>query len=194
MKSLQTVQKTFRVFQILTQIAMILCFVWAGLAALGMLCGAVWYHGGVVVGASQELLYRLTETGGLAEMTGVPDRNHLCPDRRHPACLCLPLSESGAGRRHALYQRGRPADQEPGHPHHRASHGGDYCGSGGERHLPPAPEYRRRLEHQRGHGHRPDPHRSGLPLRGGTGRNPRFAGGGRNRRKVKKGPNVRRIL
>ena len=71
MKSLQTVQKTFRVFQILTQIAMILCFVWAGLAALGMLCGAVWYHGGVVVGASQELLYRLTETGGLAEMTGV---------------------------------------------------------------------------------------------------------------------------
>lgn len=71
MKSLQTVQKTFRVFQILTQIAMILCFVWAGLAALGMLCGAVWYHSGAVIGTSQELLYRLTETGGLAELTGV---------------------------------------------------------------------------------------------------------------------------
>ena len=40
MKSLQTIQKTFRVFQILTKIAMILSFVWAGLALLGMLCGA----------------------------------------------------------------------------------------------------------------------------------------------------------
>lgn len=70
MNSLQTIQKTFRVFQILTKIAMILSFVWAGLAAVGMLCGAVWYHGGVVVGASQELLYRLTETGGLTEMIG----------------------------------------------------------------------------------------------------------------------------
>ena len=37
MKSLETVQKTFRVFQILTKIAMILSFVWAGLAALGLL-------------------------------------------------------------------------------------------------------------------------------------------------------------
>lgn len=36
-----------------------------------MLCGAVWYHSGAVIGASQELLYRLTETGGLAELTGV---------------------------------------------------------------------------------------------------------------------------
>ena len=34
MKSLQTIQKTFRVFQVLTKIAMILSFVWAGLAAL----------------------------------------------------------------------------------------------------------------------------------------------------------------
>lgn len=71
MKSLHTIQKTFRVFQILTKIAMILSFVWAGLAALGLLCGAVWYHGGSVVGADRELLYVLTETGGLAELTGV---------------------------------------------------------------------------------------------------------------------------
>ena len=55
MKSLETVQKTFRVFQILTKIAMILSFVWAGLSALGLLCGAVWYRSGAV-GASQELL------------------------------------------------------------------------------------------------------------------------------------------
>lgn len=71
MKSLQTIQKTFRVFQILTKIAMILSFVWAGLAALGLLCGAVWYHGGIVVGAERELLYTLTETGGLTELIGV---------------------------------------------------------------------------------------------------------------------------
>ncbi|MGN0292802.1 MAG: hypothetical protein ACI4D3_02225 [Lachnospiraceae bacterium] len=71
MKSLQTVQETFRVFQILTKIAMILSFVWAGLAGLGMLCGIVWYGGGTVVGADRELIYFLTETGGLKEMIGV---------------------------------------------------------------------------------------------------------------------------
>lgn len=70
MKSLQTIQKTFGVFQILTKIAMILSFVWAGLAATGMLCGIVWYHGGIVVGANQDMLYKLTETGGLTEMIG----------------------------------------------------------------------------------------------------------------------------
>ena len=75
MKSLQTIQKTFRVFQILTKIAMILSFVWAGLTALGMLCAAVWYHGGIVVGASRELLFTLTETGGLAEMIGEMELN-----------------------------------------------------------------------------------------------------------------------
>ena len=43
MKSLQTIQKTIGVFQVLTKIAMILSFVWAGLALLGMLFGVVWY-------------------------------------------------------------------------------------------------------------------------------------------------------
>ncbi|MGM9590610.1 MAG: hypothetical protein ACI3V0_10625 [Faecousia sp.] len=71
MKSLQTIQKTFGVFQVLTKIGMILSFVWAGLTALGLLCGVVWYCGGTVVGADQELLYSLTVTGGLTEMIGV---------------------------------------------------------------------------------------------------------------------------
>lgn len=71
MKSLQTIQKTFRVFQTLSKIAMILSFVWAGLAALGLLCGVVWYSGGNVFGVNQELLYSLTVTGGLTEMIGV---------------------------------------------------------------------------------------------------------------------------
>lgn len=71
MKSLETVQKTFRVFQTLTKIAMILSFVWAGLAALGLLCGIVWNGGGAVIGADRELLYTLTETNGLAQLIAV---------------------------------------------------------------------------------------------------------------------------
>ena len=71
MKSLETIQRTFRVFQILTKIAMILSFVWAGLALLGMLCGAVWYGGGTVVGIGKAQLYSLTKTGGLIQMIAV---------------------------------------------------------------------------------------------------------------------------
>ena len=75
MKSLQTIQKTFRVFQTLTKIAMIFSYVWAGLAALGLLCALVWRSGGSVYGGDWTLLYTLTETGGLTEMTAV-----LCVD------------------------------------------------------------------------------------------------------------------
>ena len=71
MKSLQTIQKTFRVFQILSKIAMVLSFVWAGFSALGLLCGILWYHNGTVVDASQELLQSLNVTGGQTEMIGV---------------------------------------------------------------------------------------------------------------------------
>ena len=76
-KSLQTIQKTFRVFQILSKIAMILSFIWAGMAALGLLCAMVWLNGGTVFGADQELIYRMTATGSmtvtgsLTEMIGV---------------------------------------------------------------------------------------------------------------------------
>ena len=71
MKSLTTIQKTFRVFQVLSKIGMVLSFIWAGLAGLGLMCGMVWRHGGTVVGISRELLYELTVTGGLTEMIGV---------------------------------------------------------------------------------------------------------------------------
>lgn len=71
MKSLQTIQKTFHVFQTLSKIAMILSFVWAGLTALGLLCGIVWYSGGNVFGVDQELLLTMTKTGGLSVMIGV---------------------------------------------------------------------------------------------------------------------------
>ena len=50
---------------------MILSFVWAGLAALGLLCAMVWYNGGVVIGASPEALLSLTVTGSLKQMMSV---------------------------------------------------------------------------------------------------------------------------
>ncbi len=65
MKSLETIQKTYRVFQTLTKIFMILSFVWAGLAGLGLLCGVVWYSGGRVVGGSQEMMQLLMHTDSL---------------------------------------------------------------------------------------------------------------------------------
>lgn len=71
MRSLETIQKTFRVLQILTKIAMILSFVFAGLAALGTLCGVVWYNGGTVIGADRELMYTLTASGSLTKMIGI---------------------------------------------------------------------------------------------------------------------------
>lgn len=48
MKSLQTVQKTFRVFQILTKIAFVFSIAGASICAVGVLCAAVWYNGGQV--------------------------------------------------------------------------------------------------------------------------------------------------
>lgn len=48
MKSLQTVQKTFRVFQILTKIAFVFSIVGASICAVGVLCAVVWYNGGQV--------------------------------------------------------------------------------------------------------------------------------------------------
>ncbi|MGN0167045.1 MAG: hypothetical protein ACI4AB_03295 [Acetatifactor sp.] len=71
MKSLQTIQKTFGVFQILTKIAMILAFVGAGLAVLGLLYVTAWYHGGIAVGFDQDMLYFLTKTGEMKEILGV---------------------------------------------------------------------------------------------------------------------------
>ena len=48
MKSLQTIQKTFRVFQILTKIALVFSIVGASICAVGALCAMAWYTGGQV--------------------------------------------------------------------------------------------------------------------------------------------------
>lgn len=71
MKNLQTIQKIFRIFRNLAKVFLILAFVWAGLAGVGLLCGVVWYSGGSVVGGSLEIMERLLETGSLKQMLGV---------------------------------------------------------------------------------------------------------------------------
>ena len=70
MKSLQTIQKTCKVFQTLTKIAMILCFVGSGLLLLGLVCGIVITSTGAVVSDGTETLYKLTASASLHEMTG----------------------------------------------------------------------------------------------------------------------------
>ena len=48
MQSLQTIQKTFRVFQVLTKIAFVFSIVGGILCAVGALCAMAWYTGGQV--------------------------------------------------------------------------------------------------------------------------------------------------
>ena len=48
MKSLQTVQKTFQVFQTLAKIAFIFSVVGASICAVGALCAVTWYNGSEV--------------------------------------------------------------------------------------------------------------------------------------------------
>lgn len=48
MKNLQTIQKTFRVFQILARIAFVFSVVGASICAVGALCSVVWRSGGRV--------------------------------------------------------------------------------------------------------------------------------------------------
>ena len=70
MKSLQTIQKTCKVFQTLTKIFMILCFVGSGLLLLGLICGIVISSTGAVIAGNMETLYRLTSSASFFEMVG----------------------------------------------------------------------------------------------------------------------------
>ena len=70
MNSLQTIQKTCKVFQTLTKIAMILCFVGSGLLLLGLICGIVISSTGAVIAGNMETLYRLTSSASFFEMVG----------------------------------------------------------------------------------------------------------------------------
>ena len=70
MKSLQAIQKTCKIFQTLTKIVMILCFVGSGLLLLGLICGIVISSTGAVIAGNMETLYRLTSSASFFEMVG----------------------------------------------------------------------------------------------------------------------------
>lgn len=70
MKSLQTIQKTCGVFQILTKVAMILCFVGSCLLLLGLICGIVISSTGATIAGNMETLYRLTSSESFLDITG----------------------------------------------------------------------------------------------------------------------------
>ncbi len=70
MKTLETIQKTCKVFKILAKIAMILSFVGAGIALTGLLCGIAWRAGGRVVGISLGDALNLTQTFELDRVIG----------------------------------------------------------------------------------------------------------------------------
>lgn len=71
MKTLESIQKTYKVFRTLAKIAMILSFIWAGTLLLGVLGGIVWQSGGNIVGVSAEYALKLTQTGAILQMIGV---------------------------------------------------------------------------------------------------------------------------
>ena len=71
MKTLESIQKTYKVFKTLAKIAMILSFVWAGITLAGLLCGIAWRTSGSVIGISMENALKLTQTVGLNQLIGV---------------------------------------------------------------------------------------------------------------------------
>lgn len=71
MKQLETIQKTFRVFQILTKIAWIFSIVGAVLCAVGALCAFAWYSSGQVFSLTGELVTVFASDKGMNEMLAV---------------------------------------------------------------------------------------------------------------------------
>lgn len=70
MKSLETIQKTFNVFKILSRVAMIVSFVVVGISLLGISCAMVWENGGTVIGMQKETLFSISESTTLKEAIG----------------------------------------------------------------------------------------------------------------------------
>ncbi|MGN0714185.1 MAG: hypothetical protein ACI4LN_00080 [Anaerovoracaceae bacterium] len=64
MNTLQTIQKTFRVFQILTKVAFIFSIVGASICAVGALCSITWYTGGQVFTLFGEPVTFFTDSEG----------------------------------------------------------------------------------------------------------------------------------
>lgn len=68
MKHLQTIQKTFRVLQILSRIAKIFCIVGASLCAVGALCASVWNNGGQVLSLFGEPIKIFSDAADLKQL------------------------------------------------------------------------------------------------------------------------------
>ena len=71
MKSLQTIQKTFRVFQILAKIAFVFSIVGASVCAAGALCAVTWYSGGTVFSLFGEPVLMFAGGEGLNQILAV---------------------------------------------------------------------------------------------------------------------------
>lgn len=70
MKTLDTIQKTCKVFHTLAKVAMSLAFVWAGFNLVGAICSIIWYNIGEIPGGIvEDLLFE--ENGGLFKSIGV---------------------------------------------------------------------------------------------------------------------------
>ncbi|MDY3079257.1 MAG: hypothetical protein SOR56_03495 [Oscillospiraceae bacterium] len=64
MKSLQIIQKTYHVFEILLRIGMIAAFIWVAISAAGVICAIVWQD------SIAALLQELTGISGTFEIIG----------------------------------------------------------------------------------------------------------------------------
>lgn len=71
MKSLVTVQKIFRVFQIITKVAMIISFVWAGFAAAGLLLTAACHNSSLIMDSILESIPGTELAGSFYQVIGV---------------------------------------------------------------------------------------------------------------------------
>ena len=70
MKSLETVQKTFRIFRTLSKVLAILSFVGVGLLGLAMLCVGIWQIGGIGIGVEEGKLLSLMAVEYPGKMIG----------------------------------------------------------------------------------------------------------------------------
>lgn len=71
MQQLERIQKTFRVFQILTKIAFVFSIIGAILCAVGALCAFSWYSGGQVFSLFGEPVTIFSSGKGMNEMLAV---------------------------------------------------------------------------------------------------------------------------
>lgn len=71
MKQLETIQKTFRVFRILTKIAFVFSIIGAVTCAVGALCATAWYTGGQVFSLFGEPVTIFSSGRGMNEMLAV---------------------------------------------------------------------------------------------------------------------------